>query len=283
MAEIARSIPKKTREKLIYEAGGKCANPGCDNTRLQIHHIKQWSIYKTHDAKHMIAICPTCHDACHFGRLKITDDQLYQWKKIVKNEEHEEAHIFVSSSSKTLISAGTVAFQQTKERNTVLFDLPSKNKLEFSVNNEYLSVSATLFDRDDQLVFRITNNMIKVHTSKDVILEQRTGKFRVTVPVNKFYLPATALTLMRNREHDYGADGTLTAIDLEVINPGHVRVQGFWPDGNAAIIITKQSINFCRCGGLDYFKHLPTSIVGSGDSTVLLFDGAINEAMFRFE
>ncbi|CRM71331.1 hypothetical protein [Pseudomonas sp. 31 R 17] len=283
MAVKARSIPRKTRDSLIYEAGGKCANPGCDNTRLQIHHINHWAVYKTHDAEHMIAVCPACHDACHFGKLKITDEILHQWKKTVKKYEHEEAHVFVSSASTTLVSAGTMAFRQTKDSRTILFDLPSKNKLEFSIKDEYLKVSATLYDSEDRLVFKVTDNAIKVKKTDDVIVDHRPGKFRVTVPVNKFYLPATAFMLMKNYEKDYGVDGRLIAIDLEVIGAGHVRVQGFWPDGNAAIVITERSINFCRCGDLDYSSFLPISLVGGGDSTVILFESSINEAMFKFE
>ncbi|MBK5517962.1 HNH endonuclease [Pseudomonas sp. TH10] len=283
MAENARRIPRKIREKILDDAGGKCANPGCDNSRLEIHHIKQWAVYKTHDDKHMIAVCPACHDACHFGKMKITDEQLYQWKGISKEARYAESHIFVSSSPKTRISAGTVTLEATKERETVIFDLPSLNKLQYSVKDEWLKVSATLVDRLGRTVLKVTDNNIRINIDDDLILEQRPGRFRVTVPVNKFYLPATALMLMRNSDPSYGADGRIIAIDLEVIKPGQVRVQGFWPEGNAAIVITEKSINFCKCGDVDYINAVPISIIGEGDETVLLFDGAVNTPMFQFE
>lgn len=282
MAEQARSIPRKTKEKLIHEAGGKCANPGCDNRRLQVHHIKHWAIYKTHDDKHMIALCPSCHDACHFGNLKISDDQLYDWKGIEKNDEYSEAHLFVASSKSTLISAGTLALQQRAERRTIVFELSNKNKFEFSVKDEYLSVSTTLYDMNDKIVLQITNNNIKVHSDSDIKLENRPGIFRATVPLRKFYLPANAFFLMRQVEPGYGADGMLVAIELEVISPGHVRIQGFWPNGNSAIVITKTAIHFCRSGYIDRTNHSPISLVGGGDSTVIVLDGPVNEGSFQF-
>lgn len=282
MAKVARSIPRKTREKLIFDAGGMCANPGCNNTRLQIHHIKYWAIYKTHDEKHMIAVCPTCHDACHFGQLKITDEQLYQWKNIAKNEEHVEANIFVPSSSNTLISAGTIGFRQLTERKTIVFDLSNENKLEFSLKDEYLEVSTTLIDRNNCTVLKVTNNKLKAYVNNDIHLEQIQGRFRVTVPVDKFYLPATALLLMRNIEPDYGVNDRLIAIDLQVIKPGHIRIQGFWPNGNDAIVITEKALYFCRSEYLDHADAKPFPIVGSGDDACLIFDGPINLAMFKF-
>lgn len=43
------------------------------------------------DQDHMIAICPTCHDAVHHGPLEITDDTIYSWKSIKRkptNRDH---------------------------------------------------------------------------------------------------------------------------------------------------------------------------------------------------
>jgi hypothetical protein len=62
MAEHRPAIKRGIRKRLLREAGGKCANPGCMNVRAQIHHIMEWYIYGTHDPNHMIAVCPTCHD-----------------------------------------------------------------------------------------------------------------------------------------------------------------------------------------------------------------------------
>jgi hypothetical protein len=45
----------------------------------------EWYIYGTHDPNHMIAVCPTCHDEIHHGRLPISDETLYKWKSIERS------------------------------------------------------------------------------------------------------------------------------------------------------------------------------------------------------
>ncbi|KAE9640687.1 HNH endonuclease [Pseudomonas sp. PB103] len=283
MAVIARRIPRKIREGLLHESNGKCANPGCNNSRVEIHHIRQWSIYKAHDSEHMIAVCPTCHDACHNGTFKISDELLYRWKNVVKERPHAEANIFVPSAEVTRLSMGTVSLQQEKERDTVVFNLSSGNKLSFSVKNNWLKVSAKFVDDVGNTVLEVSENNLKVHRDKDVLLEQRPGRFRVTAPVNKFYLPATALLLMRRSEPQYASDGKVTMLDLEVIQEGQVRVQGVWPSGNSAIVVTEKAINVCNALALNRVNSMPLVVSGDGDDSVLVFTGPIDAAMFGIE
>src|SRR6202000_2926571 len=82
MANTRLAVPIEIRRRLIEEAGGKCANPGCASFRTHLHHIDEWAVYETHDGDDMIAICPTCHDAVHNGPLAIDDATLRRWKEI---------------------------------------------------------------------------------------------------------------------------------------------------------------------------------------------------------
>ena len=84
---------------LLQQTGYKCANPGCFNRLLEIHHIKEWAIYQTHDEESMIAICPACHDAVTRGQLTISDDELYSWKGIERSATVLTGQIFVEPSS----------------------------------------------------------------------------------------------------------------------------------------------------------------------------------------
>ena len=68
-----KRVPNEIKKHLIKESGNKCANPGCSNFLTEFHHIKEWVIYKTHDQKHMIAICPACHDSVSRGNLRIDE------------------------------------------------------------------------------------------------------------------------------------------------------------------------------------------------------------------
>ena len=52
-------VPPAIKRALYAEAGYKCANPGCCTRLQELHHIRQWSVYQTHDGSEMIAICPT--------------------------------------------------------------------------------------------------------------------------------------------------------------------------------------------------------------------------------
>ena len=283
MAIEKRSIPRKIREGLLHESNGRCANPGCNNSRAEIHHIRKWSIYKAHNSEHMIAVCPTCHDACHNGTLKISDELLYRWKGLAKVTTYAEGNIFVPSSELTRLSMGTITLQQAEERDTVVFNLSSNNKLSFSTKNNWLKVSAQFVDDAGRTILDVTENNLRIHRDKDVLLEQRPGRFVVTAPANKFYLPAVALFLMRKVEPLYASDGRVTMLDLEVINEGQVRVQGFWSSGNSAIVVTEKSINMCSADAVNSANPRPLVMNGAGDDTVVIFKGPVEAPIFHFE
>lgn len=275
MASVSRHIPKATKAALLKESGGKCANPGCDTIRLEIHHIKEWAAYKTHDEKHMIAICPTCHDAVHNGTLEISDDTLYEWKKIDRDSETHHTHLYIEPGKTSAVFFGGIKFQQKKEQKTILMKFENDNKLEFSVDDGWLEVSTTLKDRAGKIILQVTKNKLTINRDPDIKIDQRQGRFQITVPINKYYLPAAALYLMQKSYPEYGSNGTIIALDLEVVQPGHVRILGFWPDGNNAIVSTSGAINFCRPGMLQ-----PQCIFAGGGSFII--DGMIDQSVFNF-
>ena len=122
MAESQRKIKPALKRLLIERAGGKCANPGCSNWRVHIHHIKHWAVYKTHSATDMIAVCPSCHDAAHHGRLKISDELLYEWKAIVRAGTPDTAHLYVEPSAQLKILTGSIAIATANDQ-AVVFEL----------------------------------------------------------------------------------------------------------------------------------------------------------------
>lgn len=282
MAAEKRSIPRKIREALLRESGGKCANPGCGNSRVEIHHIRQWAIYKAHDSDHMIAVCPSCHDACHNGDFRISDDVLYKWKGLSVGEVNLNGHIYVPQAKLIKLSVGTVALQPDNERDVIVFEFSDKFKLSFSVKNNWLRVSAKFVDELGRVIFEVTDNNVSVNGYDGVVLESRPGKFRVTLPVEEFYLSAMALFLMRRAEPSYASDGRVIAIDLEVVKEGHVRVLGFWPRANSAIVITEKAINFCTSNCLNKPDQKPLMLCGDGDDSVFIFAGPIDAPVFGF-
>jgi hypothetical protein len=107
----------------VAEAGDKCANPGCSRPRVHIHHIKHWSVYKTHNAADMIAVCPSCHDEIHNGKLKISDDDLYTWKQVERKPTSEHrAHIYVEPAQPARLLTGSLTIETTNA-NLIVFEL----------------------------------------------------------------------------------------------------------------------------------------------------------------
>jgi hypothetical protein len=58
--EKSRHIPKKTREAVMAESGGKCALCG-STEHLQVDHIRPFKRYGTHSKKNLRVLCRRCN------------------------------------------------------------------------------------------------------------------------------------------------------------------------------------------------------------------------------
>lgn len=277
MAEAQRKIKPVLKRLLIEKAGGKCANPGCSNWRVHIHHIKHWAIYKAHDAHDMIAICPSCHDAAHHGRLEITDELLYIWKGIVRPDTPGSVHLYVEPAATLKLLTGSLCISTTNDQ-AAIFELSNSNHLKIRVlDNDLLQVSARLLDQVGNELLRVVENHVRVTKDLRISFDYRAGRARVTVPATDAFVPTWLVEQVRFQDAGYAADGRITALDIEVLRPGLVRVQGCWPDGNVGVVITDKALSFCSRG-----QRKPTSIVGAGEDTVLMFMGPVTKALFGF-
>lgn len=278
MADASRHIKKHIKKNLISEAGGKCANPGCHNTRVEMHHIELWSVVKTHDQAHMIAVCPSCHDACHHGDLIIDDDTLYKWKKIERPKLTVHSQVYTEPMESPKLFVGSMTFMPSKPRQIKMFELSSTNKLSFTINDTWLQVNAILSDSTGRIIAKVTDNNLTGHLPMGVELIQRPGRFKLLVPTRNYYLPAEHIMMMRDLIPSYGTTDKITAIDLEVKAPGLIKVQGFWSlDGNS-VVITEDAISFCHPG-----LKRPVSLVGAGEDTTIIFDGTIEDTFFSLK
>lgn len=277
MANAQRKIKPALKRLLIDEAGGKCANPGCSNWRVHIHHIKHWAVYKTHDSAGMIAICPSCHDATHHGRLKITDEVLYQWKRMAHPKAPESVHIYVEPATELKLLTGSICISTTNDQAAV-FELSNSNNLKFRVlDNDLLQVSVRLQDQQGKELLRVVENHVKVVRSKGITFDHRAGRARVTVPATDDFAPSWLIDQVRFQDSTFAAEGRIVALDIEVLKPGLIRVQGCWPDGDVGIVITDKALSFCTRG-----RREPVSMVGAGEETMLVYTGPITSALFDF-
>jgi hypothetical protein len=262
------------KEALVDEAGGKCANRACVVRRTDKHHIKEWAVYQTNDLKHMIAICPSCHDDIHYGKLSITDASLYSWKTQKAPKTHRDLlHIDPQEAPRLLL--GSIA--AAGDKRVVLWALSPQNQLSFAIEGDDLMLlNLRITTRMGDEVIRITDNRVK--HSNTVTYERRTGRIRITVPNTVDFLPIWALTQMRQLSQNYASDGKLTLLDLEVLDAGLVQVQGIWSEKGNAIVVTQSHLAFCRPGLIS-----PLAMVGEGTGSVLKYTGPVTKALFGFK
>jgi len=277
MAEAQRKIKPALKRFLVDKVGGKCANPGCSNWRVHIHHIKHWAVYKAHEAADMIAICPSCHDAAHHGRLKISDELLYAWKGVARKSAPDSVHIYVEPASTLKLLTGSLCIA-TKNDQVAVFELSNSNQLKLRVlDQDLLMVSARLRDQQGEEILRVVDNHVRVATNRSICFDYRAGRARVTVPATDEFAPRWLIDQVRFQDPRFATDGRLVAFDIEVVKPGLVRVQGCWPDGDVGVVVTDKALSFCKRG-----LREPVSMVGEGEDTVFMHAGPITSALFGF-
>lgn len=77
--EPGRWPPAAVRRNLLVEAKHRCAICA-DSAPLQFHHMLDWAKIKHHDARHMLALCGTCHTRCTNGLIDYQAQLAYKRK-----------------------------------------------------------------------------------------------------------------------------------------------------------------------------------------------------------
>jgi hypothetical protein len=274
MARPAESVSRQVRRALVREAGGKCANPGCPSVRTHVHHVA-YMVYATNDQRHLIAICPSCHDAVHGGELRLDDDTLYRWKALPRNPERR-AHVYVEPGASSKLLLGSIAV--TGPSGLVAFDLSPRNRLKFTIDGsgDILLLDLSVTSAGGAELVRVEKGYVRV-VSEDVDFQHRPGHVRLMAPLIDEYLPTWALERLRVQEPSYGTNGTCVVLDLEVLAPGLVRVQGTWVQEQRAVVITPTRLAFI-------WPELqqPIAICGEGVESTLMYTGPIDAALFGF-
>ena len=277
MVVSTTKVPRPLKRALIREAGGKCANPGCANSRSHFHHIQDWAVYETHDQKHMIAICPACHDAVHHGELKIDDQTLYQWKGI-QRPGTKQAHIYIEPRQEAKLLLGSVALTGPAG---VAFHFSSTNQLSFRlVNNEILMLNLCITTVSGTEIIRITDGYVSSSAGAPIRFIKRPGHIKVSAPIMSDILPTWALDAMRAAElygePSFASNGELPVLDLEVLEPGLARVQGIWAEKERAVLVTRERLAVIKRG-----DEAPcVSVTGAGTDTIFKHNGTIFLSLF---
>lgn len=279
MANSRKKVSRPVKRTLVREAGGKCANPGCTNYRTHLHHIMEWAVWETNDQEHMIALCPVCHDAVHNGPLEITDETIYAWKSIKRKTTNRD-HIYVEPGDEHMLALGSIGFTGVPGA-TPLEPSPT-NSLSYRVTDQDIFlVDLNICTRSGKELVRVVDGHVKYDVEDSMSYERVPGHIRVTAPVSTDLIPEWALIQFREVEPDYGKD-KLILIDIEVAEPGLVRVQGIWSYKEHIIIVTRKHLSFCRPGLLR-----PITIVSEDSNAVrprsiLVWGGPIGGHFFGF-
>jgi hypothetical protein len=274
MAQHRPNVPPKLKQQLVTEAGNKCANPGCAAFRAHLHHIQEWAVYRRHDGNQMIAICPSCHDAVHNGPLEITDDTLRRWKRLPRRAVPQD-HVYIEPGEETGLLLGS--FVVRGPRGVRVFELGPSTRLSFGVEDEdimslNLAVSTTAGDE----ILRVVDNHVRRDVDDLVEYTKVPGHVVVSAPVDDAYIPEWALPMLREKASSFIAGERFNILDLEVMEPGLVRVEGLWSGTNQAISITPDGVTFMpRSLG-------PITLAGGGPTTILQYVGPIDTNLFGF-
>lgn len=129
---------------------------------------------------------------------------------------------------------------------------------------------------DGHDVIRLSKGHIRI-VDGSVNVQQRAGHLKISSRLDERYLPGWVLDRVRRQEPDFGEDGRITLLEIEVLEPGLVRVEGIWVHGSRAVVITKQRLAFVWPD-----LHEPVSMVGEGRGSVLMYMGPISGALFGF-
>jgi hypothetical protein len=275
MAKQRQRISAEQKQRLVDEAGGKCANPGCAAYRTHLHHIREWAVYETNDEQHMIAICPSCHDAVHHGPLAIDDETVYRWKKIDRSATTTRDLLYVEPGASSKLLLGTIAV--TGQRGVTVFDLGQPTRLSFRVEDDDLMlVNLVVSTACGDEVLRVVDNHVRHAAEDPVVYERVPGHVRVTVPASKEFIPDWAMRRLRLFEPEFAETGSFPLLDLEVLEPGLVRIQGVWNAAEHVVIaITPNQLAFVQPG-----MERPLSMIGDGADSVLVYGGPITAALF---
>lgn len=277
MVKRRTKIPPDIILSLVKEAGMKCANPGCYNYRTHIHHIQEWHVYQTHNKDHMIAVCPSCHDAIHHSKLRIKDETVYRWKGI-KRAKVNQSYIYVEPGNHPKILLGSIAI--TSHSDFSVFELSSTNQLNFClIDKEILHINLKVTTISGLEVIRVIANHVTYADNILVHYEQRPGRFCLTGPPSEEFIPRWALNRFRHKQDvNYATNGNLTLLELEVLEPGLVKVQGVWAEDHFAVIITENLMAFDTPQ-----LPCPIALCGAGADSVLFWAGLINSSLFGFK
>jgi hypothetical protein len=251
MAKVRERIPNPVKERLLAEAGSKCANPGCHTRRVEFHHIREWAVWGTNEEAHLIVLCPTCHDAAHHGRLKIDDVMLYHWKTFKRSQTRTDVLQVEGGGAAQFYVATSAVRSEIGEANVI--DLSEGVYAKYRLDeDEFFLVQLSIQDARGQLALRINDNRVVHSGSSELQYHARPGRIQVTCTSPENFIPSWLPKEVAEFDQKHAWRGGMpeeqhfqapfTLFDIEVVAPSQVRIFGVLCSLKAAVYITSRRI-----------------------------------------
>lgn len=278
-----RRPPSDIVRALVKEAGNKCANPGCAARRSHIHHIHEWSVHKTHDQAFMIAVCPTCHDSIHHGKLTFSDELLLQWKAIARPQSPKYAHLYVEPGGAPAFQLGNIFTRSNQGGGMTFLKAANGTRLGLRVPDQDIAeVDLVLCDaRGKRLIETRAGNHIRLGDDEEVEVKTAPGAVEVRVPADRRFIPEWMLPILARSDPHLVAGGSVLLASARVVEPSVVKIEGIWPmDEHRAIVLDGEwMILYDR-----FVVGLPTRIHGQpGKRISMTFDEQVSSVFSRFK
>jgi hypothetical protein len=273
MAGHRPNVRQAIKEQLIEQTNGKCANPGCPNTLLELHHIREWHVYHTHDVEHMIAVCASCHDSVDRGELIISDNEIYSWKRIVRTGPRV-GHVFIEPASEPpRILLGTISVKG--DNGLVVFDFALRHRLSFAVRDgDIMLLNLRISSPAGETLVDVVDGYVRTR-KQSIVLKSRAGQIMIPAGFHSDVIPEWVRAKLIKEDLLYGIEG-MPLLQIRVVRPGLVRVNGIWCDEDTAVIATNTRFSF-----IDRARQRPLTLAGAGEETVLYYTGPAGMSLFN--
>ena len=223
----------------------------------------------------MVAICPSCHDACHIRASLIDDATLYAWKQIQRPTGLIREHFYIEPAREMKVLMGSVTASTSSNDGLTAFKMSNSNQFGFKVlGNDIFLANCEVRNLDGKILVQILENYVTIERRKSIKVERRTGKISVRIVNSVQYLPEWLISMPLKEPLEFVSDNGLMAFEIEVVRPGVVRIQGAFVADDAVFVITQSKL-------LIYRPEIngAVSIIGSGETTII--NGTITRAAFQ--
>ncbi|UJW81275.1 hypothetical protein [Hydrogenophaga sp. SL48] len=216
----------------------------------------------------MIALCAACHDQVHRGRLAISDETLYRWKRLDHPRDRHWAAINAEPKVQPIpLRLGPFSINSDVEA-AGLIQLGGANWLTLRVlEGGIVLVDSKLLNAAGEEILRVTRSQVVMRKNPAVKFESAPGRVLITVPVESDFIPPwVMINFARVQDSFVRHDGRVAALDIEVMEPGIVRVEGYWLSRYHAAAITPKAISIAS-----YSTHGPITLqqIGEGAPPIL--------------